>query len=185
MTRGLVITITAADRPGIVEDVTAVLLDHGANLAESRMARLGGEFAGILLATCDTARAAALGAALEGLSARGLAVSVRGTDPAGPDRAAGRAASRSAGAVPYEIRVTGADHEGIVHGIAEKLAARGINIEDLATGVVPAPVTGTPLFTMRALVAVPADVRTRALREEMDRLADDLGVEIEVRPATA
>ena len=169
----LVITVTAADRPGIVEQVTETLLEHGANLEESRMARLGGEFAGILLATCDAPKAAGLAAALEGLSVVGLRVSARATRGGVPERTAGH--------VPHEIKVSGADHEGIVHGIAETLAGQGINIEDLSTGVLPAPVTGTPLFTMRMLVAVPPSVKTRALRESLARIAEEIGVDIEVR----
>ena len=44
----LVVTITCPDRPGIVERLTELLVAHAANWEESRMARLGGDFAGIV-----------------------------------------------------------------------------------------------------------------------------------------
>ena len=44
----LMVTITCPDRPGIVERVTEVIESFSANWEESRMARLGGDFAGIV-----------------------------------------------------------------------------------------------------------------------------------------
>ena len=44
----LVMTIIGPDRTGLVESVARVVADHGGNWLESRMCRLGGEFAGIL-----------------------------------------------------------------------------------------------------------------------------------------
>src|SRR5688572_19690161 len=45
----LVFTAVGADRPGIVAELTALLAERGANVADSRMALLGGEFALIVL----------------------------------------------------------------------------------------------------------------------------------------
>src|SRR5215208_771327 len=44
----LVMTVIGADRPGLVQMVAARVADHGGNWLESRMCRLGGQFAGIL-----------------------------------------------------------------------------------------------------------------------------------------
>ena len=44
----LVMTIIGPDRTGLVESVARVVADHGGNWLESRMCRLGGDFAGIL-----------------------------------------------------------------------------------------------------------------------------------------
>ena len=44
----LVMTIIGPDRTGLVESVARVVAEHGGNWLESRMSRLGGEFAGIL-----------------------------------------------------------------------------------------------------------------------------------------
>ena len=45
----LVVTITCPDRPAIVERVTDMVVAHGGNWEESRLARLGGDFAGIVM----------------------------------------------------------------------------------------------------------------------------------------
>ena len=49
MSKNFVLTLTGPDRIGIVERVTRVLLDRGGNVETSRMARLGGEFAILML----------------------------------------------------------------------------------------------------------------------------------------
>ena len=45
----LVISALGDDRPGIVNDLSTVILEYGCNIADSRMSVLGGEFALILL----------------------------------------------------------------------------------------------------------------------------------------
>ena len=49
MKRNFVLTLTGPDRIGIVDRVTGLLLDRGGNVETSRMARLGGEFAVLML----------------------------------------------------------------------------------------------------------------------------------------
>jgi len=48
MAHPLVMTIISPDRTGIVESIARVVAENGGNWLESRMCRLGGEFAGIL-----------------------------------------------------------------------------------------------------------------------------------------
>jgi glycine cleavage system transcriptional repressor len=50
MQKTFVLTLTGPDRIGFVEKVTGLLLERGGNVETSRMARLGGEFAILMLA---------------------------------------------------------------------------------------------------------------------------------------
>ena len=45
-------TIIGPDRTGLVESVARVVAEHGGNWLESRMSRLGGEFAGSCASNC-------------------------------------------------------------------------------------------------------------------------------------
>ncbi len=63
--QALVLTATGPDKLGIVEHVTDVVEEHGGNVEASRMARLGGEFAMLMLVSEPTDRADALREALE------------------------------------------------------------------------------------------------------------------------
>ena len=106
----LVITITCPDRPGIVEQVTDVVVAHGGNWEESRLARLGGDFAGIVMVSVAPEREAELTEALAGLAGDQMNVLVKPTS-SGPAPAA-------EGHPLYRLRLEGADHEGIVHDVA-------------------------------------------------------------------
>lgn len=170
----LVVTITCPDRPGIVERITEVLVAQEANWEESRLARLGGDFAGIVLISVAPARAETLAAALRALGSEQMTVVVKPTQPA--------AADALAGGTLYDLRLTGADHEGIVHKVSAYLASQGINVETMETEVVPAPMSAAPLFQMEAQIKVPARLTLADLRGNLDRIADELGVDIEVRP---
>ncbi len=176
MRKKLVITVTTEDRPGIVERITEVLLEYGVNLEESRMSRLGGEFAGIMLTSIEENRVDELVAAFDALSGEGLSVTVKTANEA--------CAMPQGRGIAYEIQLSGVDHEGIVHGVTDFLAQQGANIEDLATDMIHAPLTGTPLFNMRAVVLVPDTLGTIELRDRLNEVGDRLGVDILVKPLT-
>jgi len=169
----LVVTITCPDRPGVVERITEVLVEQAANWEESRMARLGGDFAGIVLISVAPEKVESLAAALRALGDEQMTVVVKPTQPA---------EDTLAGGTLYDLRLTGADHEGIVHRVSAYLASQGINVETMETDVVPAPVTATPLFQMEAQIKVPARLGVADLQGNLDRIGEELGVDIEVRP---
>ena len=85
------------------------------------------------------------------------------------------------GFVPYVISVIGADHEGIVHHVAEYLAELRIQVDDMETHVTKAPITGTPLFSMQAEVQVPPEINMPQLRDQLEELGDQLSVDISVK----
>ena len=84
--KDLVLTLIGPDRPGLVESLVKRVVDHGGNWLESRMARLAGQFAGILRVEVPEDRVEALHAALAELESEGLRVdSASGAGAAGDD----------------------------------------------------------------------------------------------------
>jgi len=172
----LIITVTCPDRPGIVEKVAAAVDSHGGNWEESRMARLGGDFAGIVKVTVPAERAAELRAALANLADETMSVTVKVAEPV--------AATETAAAQACSLKLAGADHEGIVHRVAAYLAAKGINVGEMETALARAPVSAAPLFRMNALIELPADMSIEQLQAELETLGHQLGVDIELQPAS-
>ena len=168
----MILTLTGPDRVGVVEQVTAAILAVDGNIETSRMVRLAGEFATLVLWTIPDGRLAETDGAFAELRAAGYRTVL--------SPAQSSSASAEAGRVGYRIEVSGADHEGIVHDIARGLAASGINIESMDTEVVPAPVTGTDLFKMSAAVAVPASADESGWQEQLFEAAADAGVDVEI-----
>jgi glycine cleavage system regulatory protein len=114
-----------------------------------------------------------LSAALRSLADEELSVVVR---TANPSTVAG-------GRKICVLRLTGADHEGIVHKITAILAKLDINVETMETGLVPAPMSATPLFSMDAQISVPVDVDQDSLQAHFEQIADELGVDLTVESA--
>ncbi len=172
MRTNIIFTLTGPDRVGIVETVTGVLLDHGGNVETSRMARLGGEFAILMLVSMPSEQLPGLERDVENLAAEGYKITT--------SRTGQTYAEAHPGWLPYQIEVQGADHEGIVHEVARYLSQSGINIESMDTGITPAPVSGAPLFFMTALVAVPPDLSGQDWPAALEDVGRRLNVDIKV-----
>lgn len=172
MNKNIVLTLTGHDRVGIVKEITNVLIKYGGNVETSRMARLGGEFAMLALVSLSENDLPALEVDLQKLGSEGFQITFLQTED---DHA-----KKYAGWLPYEIEVLGADHEGIIYEITHHLAQQGINIEDMETTTAPAPMSGTPLFTMNATVLVPPQLPFHKWSDALEEVGDTLNVTIEV-----
>jgi len=168
----LVVTTVGRDKPGTVEILTDIAVSGQANIEESRMARLGGEFAVIMLLSHQHEVGEQLIEKFNGLQEKGLTVTTRPTDLA--------RLNSLQGYVPYEMSVIGADHEGIVNRVARYLADEQINVETMDTHVSNAPNTGTPLFSMHAQIQAPPGVSLNKLRQRLIEMGEDLDVDIDV-----
>ncbi|MBV9946464.1 MAG: glycine cleavage system protein R [Myxococcales bacterium] len=172
----VVLTLIGPDRPGLVEAVAAIIRNHGGNWLESRMARLGGKFAGILRAELPGDRAPAALRSLADLEARGLKVIAETiAEAAAPEP------SRAQDGARMELQVVGVDRPGIVREIFQLLAAAGVNVEELATDRRSAPMSGEMLFEARAVVRVPESADRVALRAALERAARDLAVDAQLQ----
>ena len=172
MKKQLLVTAAGEDRPGIVARLTEIFVKHGANLEESRMAILGGEFAAIICITVPDEGIENLTQELKGLDNETITVTTKAMKPLDP--------KRFTTYVPFEINLTGADHEGIVHRVSRFLRDHSINIQCMDTEVVHAPVSGTPLFHMKATVLVPPSIGFSELQHQLDEIGDEECVDIAV-----
>lgn len=164
----LVLTVIGVDRPGLVESLSKVVADHGGNWLESRMAHLAGQFAGILHLDVAQAKEESLIAALRNLDEQGMHVVVQTSidEPAVPT------------VEPVLLELMGNDRTGIVHEITQELRRANVNVEQFDTECVNAPMSGGRLFQVRAKLHLPPNLTVGALREQLERIAHDLIVDI-------
>jgi glycine cleavage system regulatory protein len=132
------------------------------------MSRLGGQFAGILRVEVPADRESSLLSALKQLESRGLTLVVQ------PDRAPSPIATARLSA----LDIVGQDRPGIVRQISSTLARHGVNVEELETECASAPMSGEALFKAHARLSIPSTCDTTALREDLEKIAADLIVEI-------
>lgn len=168
----LVLTLIGPDRPGLVESIAQRVADHGGNWLESRMAQLAGQFAGILRVEVPPEKAEALQSALAELEKEGLRVVAQGG-----------ASAEAAGPQVMELQLLGQDHPGIVRNVSQVLTQHGVNIEELTTDHVSAPMAGGQLFSARARLQVPAEADASRLQADLERIADDLMVDLSLARA--
>lgn len=162
----LILTVVGSDRPGLVRALAEAVDAAGGSWQESRMARLAGQFAGIVLVEAPEG----LTEDLRALERQGLRITVQ----AGVTTPAAVTAPRLA------LEVVGNDRPGIVRDISQVLASQGVNIEELTTGVASGSFSGEALFKVTALVRAPNDAAVDLVRTGLEALGNELMVDIQV-----
>ncbi|HXP59690.1 MAG TPA: ACT domain-containing protein [Dongiaceae bacterium] len=168
MQRALVMTVIGQDRPGLVDTIAGLVAGHDGNWLESRMSRLGGQFAGILRVEVPQEKMPPLSAALRRLETQGLTVVVHPDQPA-PASSSPRLSL---------LEIVGQDRPGIVRQISHALAGYGVNVEELHTECASAAMSGETLFTARAKLSLPAECNVAELRRRLEKIAGDLIVDL-------
>jgi len=169
MSHTLILTVCALDRPGIMSRISGIINDSGGNWLESRMARLGGQFAGIVRVDCENEPSAdALEKALAGLCAEGIQVDCH--------------TEGDISELPFsrclKIDICGNDRAGIVSQLTMAISQMGANVEELNTSIESAAMTGHSVFHASGTVCLPATTGDDELVAMIENFSDDLNVEI-------
>jgi glycine cleavage system transcriptional repressor len=165
-----IVTVTAADRVGIVYSVAGTLRDQGGNILELSQTVMRGYFTIILAVEfpepCDRR------ALIEAITERGkrfdLTVAVI-------EASDGSLQPPVANGERFILTVLGDDRPGNIHGIAGCLAAHGVNIVDLH-----ARVDGSR-FALVMEAFLPHDLTPGMIRAELERFGRDHGLEAYVQ----
>ncbi len=174
----LVLTIISDDKPGVVETLSQTIAEHHGNWLESRLTHLAGKFAGILRVNVDQANQAPLQAALLALDSQGIQAVVTQATESQTD---GNQADPNQ---TIRFSLVGADRQGIVKEIAQAFSSHSINVDELDTSCSSMPWSGEPMFTAQGLLSIPANVDVDELSDQLDEIADELGVDIELETVT-
>ena len=163
----LIITAIGSDRPGIVSELSGIITTHGGNVEESRMSRLGSDFAIIMLVSVSTDWEESIEVALQSINDLTISTKLTQIQEIGDNK-------------KYKIGLNGADNEGIVKVLSKYLAEKSINVLEMETHISHAPISGTPLFNLNASVSVPNDVEETVIQSDLSQIAQKLGVEIQL-----
>jgi len=171
LNHSLVLTLLGADRPGLVESLASLVKEHNGNWEESRMCRLGGQFAGIVQITIPDDSLSRWQSAIRSLQQSGLQVLVA-EDTAATEPTTGPTAV---------FEIIGNDQPGIIQQITAALTKHRVNVNDLSSECSSAPWSGDPLFKARAEVQIPQDCEISKLRNDLELIAADLMVDIQFK----
>jgi glycine cleavage system transcriptional repressor len=174
----LVVNAVGPDRPGIVSDLTKLVVDQGGNVGESIASRLGTHFGLMMLISVPKTKSLELQDAVKGMA----------------DMSTTCYATTNPDAVEVKPRVgykgffnlSGADNPGIVHKVTNILAKHRLNIDELKTFEDDSvPYGGMTLFQMSGTCTSPAPLANgfnpAAIRDELEALGDSMNCEITLK----
>lgn len=157
-----IITVTGADRAGLVAAVSGILADEGADIEDVSMTRLSGNFATMLLARGgDLARLREKFAALA--KEKNLLIHVEHAEEELREEEAN-----------CFVSAIGPNRVGIVAAISSVLASHDVNIVEMTTKLLSR--TAVPVYMVR-IEAVAAG-NWDALKTALQIAAKDLGIEV-------
>ena len=164
----LILTLVGPDKPGLVSALSEKVASFGGSWLESQMARLAGQFAGILLVSIPDSSIDAFATELQEFERDNLRLTIQRT---GPEEAA-----RSGQTLRLEL--VGHDRPGIVRDITRVLAERGVNIVELTTTVTSGSFSAEQMFQAVARLHLPNGIAADELKEVLENLGNELMIDI-------
>jgi len=169
----LIITAVGPDRPGIVGELTGNLHSAGANLLDSRMVNLRGQFAIVVLIEIAEDAAAMIERELPSTGKQiGLTLSVTRQITA----------PKPVGGLSYRLKTYSSDQPGIVARLTNLLRSHAVNIEELSAWQESAAFAGTAIFMTEMRLTIPPQVALRTLRSELETLCNELNCDVDLEP---
>jgi|SRR5581483_10917310 len=168
-----ILTAIGADRPGLVEEVSQFIFEHGGNIEDSRMVNLRGQFAMMVLLGARDDVIARIRRDLPRLAEKSrLHTELRPASAAPAEGQRPAAVGRA-----FQLKASAMDQAGLVHRVAHLLRAMNVNIESLETHLSAAPISGAPVFEMELTLSVPHETPLGGLRDQLGKLCDELNID--------
>ncbi|HSD39029.1 MAG TPA: ACT domain-containing protein [Rhodocyclaceae bacterium] len=167
MNEDFVITAIGDDRPGLVEELAAVVVAHEANWLESSLANVAGKFAGLARVSVPAQNVVALQKALTDF--KPLRVIVERAGHVQPAAASQRA---------LHLSLTGHDRVGIVREVSQVIAKHAVNVESLNTYTTAAAMSGETMFHAEADLRADLRLDLGVLKADLEALSNELIVDI-------
>ncbi len=167
----LILTAIGPDQVGLVQKISEFISQHGCNIEDSKMAVFCGEFAVIVLISGEENNLTKIGRDYRAIESKtGLAISIKTPAVRTPPESF----------LPYKLTASCMDHPGIVYRISAVLTTLGVNIESMETKTYSAPVSGTPIFQLEAILAIPVRTNINQLRQRFTEIQRDENIDIEL-----
>lgn len=172
-TQQMVLTAIGPDRPGLVKEISSVIHDCGANLEDSRMAVLAGDFALLILFSGTTE-------CLENIKSKCKLIEEKLSFNISFKQATQRPEDREY--TLYQLQGTGVDQPGIIHRVSEILADFEINVLSLESKLTRAAFHGTSMFSFNATIQIYRKNVVESLIERLEQACEklDLTYDLEV-----
>lgn len=162
----LVLTLIGEDKPGLVEQLSAIVLQHNGNWLASNLSHLCGHFAGILQIEVPETHLEALQNALDSFACLDIQIEV---------------GEHTELNVPHHLNfvITANDRPGIVQELSSIIRHKGASIVHFTSKQQSAPNWGVPLFNAVATVELPKGLDKNEVILALESLTSDVMVDVE------
>ncbi|MCP4198636.1 MAG: ACT domain-containing protein [Proteobacteria bacterium] len=167
----MVLTAIGPDRPGIVKEISSAIHESGANLEDSRMAVLAGDFALIVLFSGEPDSIETIREKCKTIEQK---LDFQITFKPSSSRKEGD------GHRLYRFQATGVDQPGIVHTISAILAEFDVNVVSLESRLSHAAFHGTAIFTFHAEIQVSTQDVIDSLTDRLDEACEELDLDYDM-----
>ena len=162
----LIINAFGPDRPGIVAEISEIILSCNANIENSKMILLESDFTILMLISIDGEEIDKFKNQLNKIS--GLEVSFKKTsNKSGNDIKYNR----------YSFTISVADNEGIIYLYSDLFKNNSINIEKMETEIDNAPISGFPMFVLNSILNIPCDLDFNTFKKSLNGIAQENNIE--------
>jgi len=165
----VILYVNGKDRIGLISDITKEISNLNGNIETSKMIKLAQEFNILILISIDNKKLDLLINNLSSYDDLNVSVRKASRDNVKPDS-------------EYIFILKGADTEGIVHQCTQLFSSLKINIIDLETHLINAPITGSPLFYIKAIISIPKDISLEMITKQIRSLESEANVKIKFEP---
>ena len=164
----IIIYINAQDRIGIISEISNDINSLNGNIETSKMIKLGKRFNILMLISINTDHIQNLENKLSNYENLSASISITSYPV------------NNLNNKDYLFILKGADNEGIVYNFTNLFSELNINILDMETKTINAPITGYPLFYVRSKISIPSSITITDFQEKLNKLADTTNVAIKL-----
>lgn len=161
-----IITLIGEDKPGLLASLADIVYQHHGNWLASNFALMAGKFAGFVEVHLPDDKVDAVGEIFASRSDVQITMS--------PGRHHQDPETKHA-----TFSILGNDKPGIVNELSAAITSNGANINRFESKCESAPSAGNILFKAKAFIEVPANFDLDILVEAMEKIANDLMVDID------
>jgi glycine cleavage system transcriptional repressor len=170
----LVISAIAPNKPGIADEVIALVASSGCNILESKMKTMGETFSLVLMAEGEWNAIAKLEHSLPSRASNlGMTTMMQRTElPA------------ALSALPYRVKIIVLDNPGIIKEITQFFAKQKISIQELSCNTFTSTGTGARIGLIKLTINISPSVSLSKVREEFQDFCAKTNLDGNIEPVT-
>ena len=165
--KSILISVLGEDKPGLLDNLSEIIVSNDGDWIESNMSTVEATFAGILRVNVPSKNAKKLIKELTS-SKLGLQIACEVTAPV-----------RLSDFKSYNIELIGQNHVGIINKLSHVLTYElKANVEGIKTEIIDASMSGEQLFKAQISLHLPKSIEERLIKDKLELIADEMMVEI-------